>query len=82
MKCSAWFQRALFVHVLRDGRDVVASLESIYREKVLASGVGGAAWPLHDSISRWNKAIATSESHLGEPGHFSLTTSRCCVSQR
>ena len=74
VNCIGEIQRlvpgALFVHVLRDGRDVVASLESIYREKVLASCVGGAAWPLHESISRWNKAIAISESHLGEPGHF------------
>ncbi len=63
---------AVFVHVLRDGRDVVASLEHLYREKTLAQAGPVSAWPLHESIQRWNRAVGISLDYAGRPNHFLL----------
>lgn len=60
---------ALFVHVLRDGRDVVASLEHLYRERALDPARPAPGWPLHEAISRWNAAVEVSRSCQGRQGH-------------
>lgn len=58
---------AMFVHMLRDGRDVVASLEHLRRHS-LSSGIK-LGWPLEKSIRRWNEAIRISQRHARDPRH-------------
>lgn len=60
---------ARFVHVLRNGEDVIASVidaETRYADAGIFRG-GVAYW-----IERWNRAVATSLRYLGEPAHLLL----------
>lgn len=60
---------ARFVHVLRNGEDVIASVidaETRYADAGIFRG-GVAYW-----IERWNRAVATSLRYAGQPGHWVL----------
>lgn len=60
---------ARFIHVLRDGRDVVASLEDVRRQRESA-GMSGGAWSLSESIYQWNHCLAVSLGYSAAHNHF------------
>jgi hypothetical protein len=74
---------ASFVHIVRDGRDVVASLYELclsdpsrWVPQVVPRGqaaqvrtVAGRARVLDAAIDRWNRDLARTIAHRGKPGH-------------
>lgn len=68
--------QAKFIHLLRDGRDVVASLDDIYRIKQKSEKGSPAAWPLEESIRQWNTCMALSEAYRNHPDHHLLDYER------
>lgn len=68
---SALCPEAKFIHVLRDGRDVVASLEDVYRQRksATASGRPIGAWDLNEAINQWNECIRISHQHATHSRH-------------
>ncbi|MBE9039695.1 sulfotransferase [Oscillatoriales cyanobacterium LEGE 11467] len=58
---------AKFIHLVRNGTDVVASLYEVTRKHPLW---WGGEWPLDWCIYRWNQAIEISQQHLHKPNHF------------
>jgi len=59
---------AKYVHILRDGKDVVASLYEVtnnYSEKW-----GGKKRSIKQCIRRWNNDIKISEKHMGKINHY------------
>lgn len=59
-----------FVHMLRDGRDVVTSL--VERARRYPERFGEQRDP-DFGVARWNAAIAASARHLGRPRHHFVT---------
>lgn len=59
--------RAKFIHVLRDGADVVASLFEVTQQH---PEIWGGARSLDACIARWNKDVALSLRYQGHPNHF------------
>ncbi|HEX2403742.1 MAG TPA: sulfotransferase, partial [Acidimicrobiia bacterium] len=69
---------ARFVHLLRDGRDVVASLVDLCERDgerwipqllPLYQGVPDRSTLIRAAADRWNSDIGLSLRHLGDPGH-------------
>ncbi|MDY6936875.1 MAG: sulfotransferase [Cyanobacteriota bacterium] len=58
---------AKFIHLVRQGTDVVASLYEVTRKH---PQWWGGEWPLDWCIYRWNQAIEISQQHLHKPNHF------------
>jgi hypothetical protein len=53
---------ARFVHILRDGADVVTSL--------CANAAGwGSSYSVDQALDLWSECVAISEAHRGRPGH-------------
>ena len=53
---------ARFVHILRDGADVVTSL--------CTNAAGwGSSYTVDQALDTWSECVAISESHRGRPGH-------------
>ena len=57
---------ARFIHVIRDGRAVVASLWDVHKRYPQVWGKRSLA----ECVRMWNKAIAKSASFVGKPNHF------------
>ena len=57
--------RARFVHVVRDGADVVASLCAV------AEG-WGSSYTVDTALDTWRECVAITAAHLGRPGHAVL----------
>lgn len=70
---SRYVPRAFFVHIVRDGRDVVASLYD-------AASQHGGTWSryqnIDNAIARWNKDIRISENYVRNPDHEVITYAR------
>lgn len=58
---------ALFVHILRDGVDTVASLQDAGRK--YAGDGNNFSTDIHANIARWNQAMHWHRRYLGRPGH-------------
>lgn len=58
---------ALFIHVLRNGEDVVASIIdgelSKFEKRMFFGGIGYA-------VRQWNRAVEVHRAHAGKPGHL------------
>ena len=63
---------AAVVHVLRDGREVVASL-------LTASAKWGRGYGLAECVRRWNRDLALTSSRLGHAGHAVLCYEDLCT---
>lgn len=63
--------KARFVHVLRDGRDVIASLEALYQQRK-TENEHASVWDLENSITQWNNAISISRSYQNSEKHHLL----------
>ena len=57
-----------FIHILRNGSDVVASLYEVTRKYPNAGWSG--AWSLDWCIERWIQAVDMTRSHLHKPNHI------------
>lgn len=69
-RISAVCPDALFVHVLRDGRDVVASLEDLYRKTPTERQA--STWNLDQSIEQWNQCREIANAYQESKRHFRL----------
>lgn len=58
---------ALFVHILRDGVDTVASLQDAGRK--YAGDGNNFSTDIHANIARWNQAMRWHRRYLGRPRH-------------
>ena len=58
---------AKFIHLVRQGTDVVASLYEVTRKH---PEWWGGEWPLDWCIYRWNQAIEMTQKHLYKPNHI------------
>lgn len=56
-----------FVHIVRDGRDVVASLHEVTHAY---PDVWGKPWTIDYCIRKWNRDIDVTRAHVGRQGHF------------
>ncbi|MBI4219107.1 MAG: sulfotransferase [Chloroflexi bacterium] len=63
---TAWVPSARFLHILRDGRDVVASQVDAQREDPAYWG----NWSLERLVELWNLDVGKSLAHRGEPDHL------------
>jgi hypothetical protein len=59
--------RARFIHIIRDGQDVVASLYEVTRKY---PKVWHGALTIDQCIRYWNKAISVSAAWAGHPDHY------------
>lgn len=59
---------AKFIHMIRNGPDVVASLYEATRK--YSEAAWGGAWSLDDCIERWTHAVKLSEDHLHKSNHI------------
>lgn len=68
------FPNARFVHVIRDGRDVVCSLRTFPRHKVVDGElVRLDTWnPIGECIDRWVASIAASKPYREDPRYFEV----------
>jgi len=60
--------RVRFIHILRNGSDVVASMYEVTRK--YPSWLWRGAWSLDYCIERWIQAVEISRSHLHKPNHI------------
>lgn len=68
------FPGAKIIHVLRDGRDVISSLRT-HRKRRLVDGViqsTGYVMPLQDCIDRWITSIEDGLEHRHEPSYLEV----------
>lgn len=61
-----WVPRSSFVHLVRDGAEVVASLVRVTRE---APEVWRGARSLETCLARWVGDVSLTARHAGRPGH-------------
>ncbi len=61
-----WMPDACFIHILRDGRDVVASLYEVTHRH---PEVWGGAREIEAGIARWQEDVRLSLRYRGRPGH-------------
>ncbi len=59
---------ARFIHILRDGRDVLASQRYAMRQD--SAYWSADRWPLNRMIDLWNTNTRTTLDRVGEPGHL------------
>lgn len=59
---------AKFIHILRNGEDVVASLYDVTRKH--PKSWGGKKWSLNFCIKRWLEAVEISRENLNKPNHI------------
>lgn len=57
---------ARFIHIVREGADVVASLQRVTRSH---PRVWHGAWDLDRCVDAWNHAIRETRRHRGKPNH-------------
>ncbi|MGY1750394.1 sulfotransferase family protein [Modestobacter sp. SYSU DS0511] len=60
---------ARFLHILRDGADVVASLHSV-------STGWGSTYTVDQAVDLWAECVAITAEHRGRPGHTVLSYAR------
>ena len=60
---------AKFIHLVRQGTDVIASLYEVTRKH---PEWWGGEWPLDWCIYRWNQAIEMTQKHLYKPNHIAI----------
>ena len=63
------FPNAKFLHIVRDGRDVISSLLTHRKRRLVAGEIEltGYQMPLENCIERWRKAIEDCFAHRGDP---------------
>lgn len=68
------FPRARFVHVIRDGRDVVCSLRTHPRHRVIDGQIVKLdTWnPIEDCVGRWVKDVGDGLVYRGDPRYYEL----------
>jgi len=68
------FPRARFVHVIRDGRDVVCSLRTHPRHRVIDGRIVKLdTWnPLEDCVQRWVTDVGDGLAYRGDPRYYEL----------
>ncbi len=68
------FPKARFVHVVRDGRDVVCSLRTHPRHRVIDGQIVKLdTWnPLEDCVGRWVKDVGDGLAYRGDPRYYEL----------
>lgn len=67
IKCIEKFvEGASFIHIVRDGADVVTSLYEVTHEH---PGVWGGAMSLERCVGRWIEDVRISRDHLHKPNH-------------
>ncbi len=62
-----WMPDARFIHILRDGRDVVASLYEVTHRH---PEIWGGPRDIETCISRWQQDVRLSLRYRGKAGHF------------
>lgn len=68
------FPEARFVHVIRDGRDVVCSLRTHPRHRVIDGQIVKLdTWnPIKDCVGRWVKDVGDGLAYRGDPRYYEL----------
>lgn len=64
-------QGARFIHVLRDGRDVLASQRHAMRQD--PEYWSAHSWSLEDMVQLWNDNTRITLDHAGSPGHLVIS---------
>jgi hypothetical protein len=70
----AHFPQGVTIHVIRDGRDVVCSLRS-HRKRRVVDGVlqpTGYVLPLEACVDRWLLSMEIAQRYQGMPGHYEI----------
>jgi glycosyltransferase involved in cell wall biosynthesis len=64
---EAHIQGARFVHLVRNGPDVVASLYEVTRQH---PKTWGGVWSIDRCIEKWNDDVGRTLEYVGKPNHF------------
>ncbi len=67
---ETFIPNALFIHMIRNGRDVVASLIEAYRRYPEHFDFGQPKWAVHYCVRKWNEAIRQSQKYAVHQNHF------------
>ena len=67
---EASVQDAQFIHIIRNGPDVVASLYDVTRKHQQANSWGHEPWELDKCIRHWVRSVQLGCPHLRKPNHF------------
>ncbi len=67
---EASIQDAKFIHIVRNGPDVVASLYDVTRKHRQTDIWGSEPWELDKCIRHWVRSIKLGCPHLNKPNHF------------
>jgi hypothetical protein len=63
-----YFDQPLFIHIIRDGKEVVASIRdrAIKNERFMRAGQHHFMY----GVNKWNSSIVISLNHIGKPNHY------------
>jgi hypothetical protein len=70
---------ARFIHLVRSGKDVVASLYDVTHR--FPESWGGS-WSIERCVEKWNEDIQLSRAQLGKPNHFHMQYEKLVASPR
>ena len=73
-KLLTWFPKGLFIHVIRDGRDVVCSLRNHPKEKIVNGQIvaNHISRPISECATRWLNDTSSGLAYRNHPRYYEL----------